>query len=112
VLGAAGLGDIGALFPDTDAANAGRDSIEMLALAASRLRDAGWRVNQVDVTVVAEQPRIMPHRAAMCERVAQALDCDAADVSIKGKTNEGMGWVGRREGIACMAVATVIPAGD
>lgn len=111
VLGAAGLGDIGALFPDDDPANAGRDSIAMLAAAVGHLEAAGWRVNQVDVTVVAEQPRIMPHRDAMRGRIAQALGIAPADVSIKGKTNEGMGWVGRREGLACMAVATVVPLG-
>jgi 2-C-methyl-D-erythritol 2,4-cyclodiphosphate synthase len=109
ILGAAGLGDIGALFPDTDAANAGRDSVEMLSAAVGRLRAHGLGVHQVDVTVVAEQPRISQHREAMRSRLAAALEVDALDVSIKGKTNEGMGWVGRREGIACMAVATVVP---
>jgi 2-C-methyl-D-erythritol 2,4-cyclodiphosphate synthase len=81
----------------------------MLAAAVERLRGGGWRVNQVDVTVVAEQPRIMPHRDAMRDRIAGVLGVGQADVSIKGKTNEGMGWVGRSEGIACMAVATVVP---
>lgn len=109
VLGAAALGDIGALFPDTDPANAGRDSVQMLEAAVARLRTAGWTVNQVDVTVIAEQPRIGPHRDAMRERLAAALRVHVTDVSIKGKSNEGMGWIGRREGLACMATATVVP---
>jgi 2-C-methyl-D-erythritol 2,4-cyclodiphosphate synthase len=108
VLGAAALGDIGAMFSDTDDANAGRDSIEMLALAVARLHAVGWRVGQVDVVVIAETPKIAPHRTAMCERIAMALGVSAVDVSIKGKTNEGMGFVGRGEGIACMATATIV----
>ena len=108
VLGAAALGDIGAMFADTDAANAGRDSIEMLGLAVKRLHDAGWRVGQIDVVVIAETPKIAPHREAMRARIAGALAVDPADVSIKGKTNERMGFVGRGEGIACMATATIV----
>jgi 2-C-methyl-D-erythritol 2,4-cyclodiphosphate synthase len=107
VLGAAGLGDIGSLFPDTDPANAGRDSIEMLILAAGHVEAAGWRVGQVDVVVITETPRIAPHRAAMRQRIAGALRCASQDVSIKGKTNEGMGFVGRGEGLACLATATL-----
>jgi 2-C-methyl-D-erythritol 2,4-cyclodiphosphate synthase len=111
VLGAAGAGDIGEMFADTDPANAGRDSIEMLARAVSRVRDRGWVVEHVDVTVVAERPKIMPHREAMRARLAGALGVDGERVSVKGKTNEGMGWVGRGEGLACMAVATLRAAG-
>ena len=107
VLGAAGLGDIGEQFPDTAAANAGRDSIEMLALALARVADAGWAVAQVDVAVVAEQVKIAPHRAAMRARLAATLGVTPADVSVKGKTNERMGWIGRGEGIAVIAVATL-----
>jgi len=107
VLGAAAAGDIGEMFADTDPANRGRDSIEMLTAAVARVRDRGWRVAQVDVTVIAERPKLMPHRAAMAERLAAALGVGAADVAVKGKTNEGMGWVGRGEGIAAMAVAQV-----
>ena len=110
VLGAAGLGDIGTLFPDTDAANAGRDSIEMLILAVGHVEAAGWRVGQIDVVVVTETPRIAPHRAAMRERIAGALRCAVDDVSLKGKTNEGMGFVGRGEGLACLATATLYRA--
>jgi 2-C-methyl-D-erythritol 2,4-cyclodiphosphate synthase len=108
ILGAAGAGDIGEMFSDRDPANKGKDSIEMLAAAVARVRASGWRVQQVDVTVVTEQPRIAPYRAAMRDRLASALQIDQAAVSIKGKTNEGMGWIGRGEGLACMAVATII----
>jgi 2-C-methyl-D-erythritol 2,4-cyclodiphosphate synthase len=110
VLGAAGLGDIGTLFPDTDPANAGRDSIEMLILAVGHVEAAGWRVGQIDVIVVTETPRIAPHRAAMRERIAGALRFAVEDVSLKGKTNEGMGFVGRGEGLACLATATLYRA--
>jgi 2-C-methyl-D-erythritol 2,4-cyclodiphosphate synthase len=109
ILGAAAAGDIGEMFSDKDPANAGRDSIEMLRAAVSRLADRGWCVHQVDVTVVAESPRIAAHRDAMRDRLAGALAVGRDAVSIKGKTNEGMGWIGRGEGIACIAVATVIP---
>jgi 2-C-methyl-D-erythritol 2,4-cyclodiphosphate synthase len=97
------------MFADTDPANAGRDSIEMLRAAVARIRAAGWRVQQVDAAVVAERPRIANHRDAMRERLADALGVDRSAVSIKGKTNEGMGWIGREEGLACVAVATVVP---
>jgi 2-C-methyl-D-erythritol 2,4-cyclodiphosphate synthase len=109
-LGAAALGDIGEMFSDKDSDNAGRDSIEMLGLAVARLHAAGWRVGQLDVVVIAETPKISRHRGAMCARIAGATGIDAADVSIKGKTNEGMGFVGRGEGIACIATATIVRA--
>src|SRR5215204_5208642 len=110
ILGAAGLGDIGTMFPDSDPANAGRDSIEMLILAVGHVEAAGWRVGHVDVVVITETPRISPHRAAMRERIAGALRCAAEDIGIKGKTNEGMGFVGRGEGLACLATATLYRA--
>ena len=108
VLGAAGAGDIGELFPDNDPANKNRNSLEMLAVAVRRVGDAGWRVEQVDVTVIAEVPRLAPHRLAMQEALALALHLPAASVSVKGKTNEGMGFVGRGEGVACIAVAMLV----
>ncbi len=108
ILGAVALGDIGTMFADSDPANAGRDSIEMLRLATARLRAAGWRVRQLDVVVIAETPKIAPHRDAMRDRIAGAVGLERSDVSLKGKTNEGMGFVGRGEGIACMATATVV----
>lgn len=107
ILGGAGVGDIGEMFPDTDAANAGRDSIEMLRLAVARVGAAGWVPSQADITVIAETPKIGPHRPAMREKLAQALGINAADVMVKGKTNEGLGFIGRGEGIACIAVATL-----
>ena len=110
LLGAAGLGDIGTLFPHTDPVNAGRDSIEMLILAVGHVEAAGWRVGQVDVVVITETPRIARYRPAMRERIAGAVRCAAEDVSLKGKTNEGMGFVGRGEGLACLATATLYRA--
>ena len=108
ILGAAAAGDIGEMFSDRDPANRGRDSMEMLRLAVNRVRALGWRVANADVSVVTEQPRIAPHRDAMRGALATALDLDTTDVSVKGKTNEGMGWIGRGEGLACMAVVTLV----
>ena len=107
VLGAAAAGDIGEMFADSDPANRGRDSMEMLRLAVERVRHRGWVVAHVAVTVIAERPRIAAHRDAMRAVLARALALDDASVSLKGKTNEGMGWVGRGEGLACIAVATL-----
>jgi 2-C-methyl-D-erythritol 2,4-cyclodiphosphate synthase len=109
ILGAIGAGDIGVLFSDRDPANRGRDSLEMLAVAVGRARSAGFRVSQVDVAVVAESPRLAPHREAMQAALARVLCVAPSAVSLKGKTNEGMGWIGRGEGIACFAVATLVP---
>ena len=111
ILGAAAAGDIGEMFSDRDPANKGKDSIEMLRAAVARIAERGWRVQQVDVAIVAEKPSVSSHRELMKFRLAQALGIQAEDVSVKGKTNEGMGWIGRAEGIACIAVATIIPAG-
>ena len=110
VLGAAALGDIGEMFSDKDPANKGRNSIEMLTAAVARVRSAGWQVQQVDVAIVAEAPRIAEHRSAMAQALAGALGVAPAAISIKGKSNEGMGWIGRGEGIACLAVATLTSA--
>ena len=107
VLGAAGAGDIGEMFPDRDPANRGRDSIEMLRAAVARVATLGWSIANADVSVIAERPRIAAHRDAMRAVLAGALGVAAADVSVKGKTNEGMGWVGRAEGLACIAVVTL-----
>jgi 2-C-methyl-D-erythritol 2,4-cyclodiphosphate synthase len=111
ILGAAAAGDIGEMFADTDPANRGRDSIAMLRAAVARVHERGWRVQQADVTVIAERPKIGPHRAAMREILAGALGVAADAVSVKGKTNEGMGWIGRGEGLACIAVATIVSGG-
>jgi 2-C-methyl-D-erythritol 2,4-cyclodiphosphate synthase len=110
ILGGAALGDIGEMFPDTEPGNRGRDSLEMLSLAAKHVRSHGWQVAQVDVTVVAERPKLSPHRDAMRSALAGALGVTPSAVSVKGKTNEGLGWIGRGEGLACFAVATLLPA--
>ena len=107
LLGAAAAGDIGEMFSDRDPANKDRDSLEMLRAAVDRLRSLGFEPQQIDVTVVAERPRIGSHRNAMRAALAHTLGVATEAVSIKGKTNEGMGWIGRGEGLACMAVATV-----
>lgn len=107
VLGAAAAGDVGSHFPPTDDAWRGADSIGLLERAIAVLRSRGWRVANVDVTVVCETPKIRPHADAMRARLAPVLGVGVEDVSIKGKTNEGMGWIGRGEGIAVHAVALI-----
>lgn len=107
ILGAACEGDIGELFPDTDPANKGRDSMEMLRLAVERIESKGFLVANADITVVTENPRIGPYRAEMRDVIARALHVSTGAVSVKGKTNEGMGWIGRGEGLACIAVASL-----
>lgn len=112
LLGAAGLGDIGAHFPPDDPRWQDADSVELLRRVVGLLAEHGLTPGNVDVTVVCETPRLGPHRDAMRARLADALGLDAARVSVKGKSNEGMGWVGRGEGIAAMAVALVVATGD
>ena len=107
ILGACGEGDIGTLFPDTDPANADRDSIEMLKVAVGRAAGRGFTIVNEDVTVIAEKPRLAPYRDAI---VAVLELATGGAVSVKGKTNEGMGWIGRGEGLACIAVATLVPS--
>jgi len=108
VLGAAAAGDIGEMFSDQDPANRGRDSIDMLRRAVARVHALGWSVANADVTVIAERPKIGPHRDAMRAVLAEALGVAVAEVSVKGKTNEGMGWIGRGEGLGCVAVASLV----
>ncbi|HEY8175396.1 MAG TPA: 2-C-methyl-D-erythritol 2,4-cyclodiphosphate synthase [Gemmatimonadaceae bacterium] len=110
ILGAAGLGDIGDMFSDRDPNNAGRDSVGMLAAAVERVSKSGYHVSQADVTIVAESPRLTDYKDAMKRRLAPVLGIDVALLSVKAKTNEGLGWIGRGEGIACVAVATLAPA--
>jgi 2-C-methyl-D-erythritol 2,4-cyclodiphosphate synthase len=107
VLGAAALGDIGRHFPDTDPRYENADSIELLREAVARLASEGWRVGNVDATVICEEPRIAPYAGEMAERLGGALGIDAGRVSVKGTTNEGLGFLGRGEGIAALAVAMV-----
>ena len=107
LLGAAGLEDIGHYFPDTDPAYAGADSMGLLAAVVTLLDDRGWRTVNIDAVVVCEEPRIAPHRGAMRARLAEALGVGVEAVGLRGTTTEGMGFTGRREGIAAQAVALV-----
>lgn len=108
LLGAAGLGDIGQHFPDTDPAWAGADSIELLAEATRMVREAGWVPGNVDVSLVADAPRIAPHRDEMQAFLTAAV---GAPVTVTGRRSEGLGAIGRAEGVACWAVALVTRAG-
>lgn len=107
LLGAASLGDIGILFPNTDNAYKNISSLRLLAVVAERLRETGWQIVNIDATVVAEAPKLMPHRAAMQQAMADCLGLTPARISVKATTSEKMGFVGRREGMACWAVATL-----
>jgi 2-C-methyl-D-erythritol 2,4-cyclodiphosphate synthase len=104
ILGAAAMGDIGQHFPDTDSAFKDADSIGLLREAVARVSAAGWRVEFVDATVMLERPKLAPHRAAIMAVLSEAV---GADVHVKATTGERMGFVGREEGVAAMAVATL-----
>jgi 2-C-methyl-D-erythritol 2,4-cyclodiphosphate synthase len=104
LLGAAGMGDIGTLFPDTDAEWKDADSIALLRDVVARVRAAGWEIGHVDATVMLESPKLAPHREAIAAALGAALD---ASVNVKATTGERMGFVGRGEGVAAMAVATL-----
>jgi 2-C-methyl-D-erythritol 2,4-cyclodiphosphate synthase len=108
ILGAAGLGDIGRHFPDTDAAFKGADSRVLLREAMRRVREAGWEVVNVDATIVAQAPKISPHAGAMVANIAADLGIEPGCVNIKGKTSEQLGFTGRQEGIATQAVALLM----
>ena len=107
LLGAAALGDIGKLFPDSDPAYEGADSLALLAAVGERLRDAGYQVVNVDATVVAQAPRLSPHIDAMRANIAAALGADTSCVSVKATTEEHLGFTGSGEGIAAHAVALI-----
>ena len=107
ILGAAALGDIGAHFPPSDPRWKDADSIGLLRAAVELLEKHRFRVVNVDVTVICEAPKLAPHVQAMRSRLADALKVGVERVSVKGKTNEGMGWIGRGEGIAAIAVAMI-----
>lgn len=109
ILGAAGAGDVGSHFPPSDQTWKDADSMVLLRKAGGILRQTGWEVVNVDVTVVCETPKIRPHATAMRERLADVLGVSVDRLSIKGKTNEGMGWIGRGEGLAVHAVALIAP---
>lgn len=104
LLGAAALGDIGRLFPDTDPAYKGISSVLLLETVAARIREAGYEVGNVDATVIAQKPKLAPHIPAMREIVARALGLDLDQINIKATTEEHLGFSGREEGIAAHAV--------
>lgn len=110
LLGAAGLDDIGVRFPDTDGAYEDADSIALLRDVVATLAEAGLKIVHVDTTVLMERPKVGPQRAAIRARLAAALGLEAASVNVKASSGEGMGFVGRLEGVAALAVATVIAA--
>lgn len=105
LLGAAGLGDIGRHFPDTDERYRGADSRELLRVTRAMLSNAGWRIVNVDSTINAQCPKMAPHIPAMIVRIAADLQLDECAVNVKAKTAEHLGFVGREEGISCEAVA-------
>ena len=110
LLGAAALGDIGQHFPDTDPRYQQADSRDLLRQVVMLVQERQWLVNNVDVTVVAQRPRLAPHVEGMCKVIAKDLQLDRAAVNVKATTTEGLGYVGREEGIACHAVVVLTTA--
>jgi 2-C-methyl-D-erythritol 2,4-cyclodiphosphate synthase len=107
LLGAAGLGDIGEHFPDSDERWRGADSMTLLAQVVATIRDGGMTIVNVDCTLVMEAPKLGSHRAAIRESLAAVLECDPQRVNVKASTGEGIGFVGRGEGVAALAVASL-----
>ena len=105
ILGAAALGDIGKLFPDTDPEYSGADSIMLLKEVVKRAAEAGYYVENIDATVIAQAPKLMPHIAEMRKNIAEAAGVDVGRISVKATTEEGLGFTGSGEGIAASAVA-------
>ena len=108
LLGAAALGDIGKLFPDTDERYRGCSSLWLLEQVGEALRQAGYRVGNIDATIVAQRPKLAPHLAAMRENIARTLGIPAGDVSVKATTEEHLGFTGKEEGIAAQAVCLIL----
>ena len=108
LLGAAALGDIGKLFPDTDERYRGCSSLWLLEQVGEALWQAGYRVGNIDATIVAQRPKLAPHLAAMRENIAHTLGIPAGDVSVKATTEEHLGFTGREEGIAAQAVCLIL----
>lgn len=109
LLGAIGLGDIGQHYPDTDPRWSDADSMQILGDVVEKVRAAGWEVGNVDCSVVCERPKLAPQRDAMCARLGEVV---GAPVSVKGRRAEGLGAIGRVEGVACWAVALVVAASE
>lgn len=109
LLGAAGLGDIGEHFPDTDAQYKGVDSRSLLRQVVAELKQAGWCLGNADITLVAQAPKLSPHKSSMRDNLASDLGCTRSQINIKATTTEGLGYAGRREGIACHAVVLLTP---
>jgi 2-C-methyl-D-erythritol 2,4-cyclodiphosphate synthase len=107
ILGAAGLGDIGRHFPDTDSRFKGADSRVLLREAAKRVQESGYLIGNIDATIIAQAPKMAPHIASMAANIAADLDIAAGQVNVKAKTNERLGYLGREEGIAAEAVALI-----
>lgn len=112
LLGAAGLGDIGQHFPDTDKRYEDADSMQLLAISLEAISEQNLRLLNVDCTVIMERPKLSPHRDAIRQRLAGALALPLARVNVKATTGEGMGFVGRGEGVAALAIAGLQPVGD
>jgi 2-C-methyl-D-erythritol 2,4-cyclodiphosphate synthase len=112
LLGAAALGDIGELFPNTDPANRGRDSAEMLAAAWDAVQQVGWKIANLDCIVFVEQPKMSPHKPAIRARLADLLDIAPEQVGVKAKTGEGLDAVGRQEAIQAQAVVLLVATAD
>ncbi len=110
ILGAAGLGDIGQMFPDTDPAFHGADSRVLLAAAYRRVQAAGWQIANVDSTVIAQAPKLSPHIESIRHSIAQTLDVPVGSVNVKAKTNEKLGYLGRQEAMEAQAICLLVSA--
>ena len=104
LLGAAGLGDIGKHFPDTDPQYKGADSLKLLEVVAQRVKEAGYRVSNIDVTMIAQRPKLRPHIPQMEENIARAVGVDVSRINVKATTEEKLGFTGSEEGMSCHAV--------
>ena len=109
LLGAAALGDVGQMFPDTDPINRGRDSADMLLGARQAIEAVGWKIGNIDCIVFAQRPRLLPHRQAMRARLAEILDIVPEQIGLKGKTGEHTGPIGKEEVIEAQCVALLVP---
>ncbi|MBQ6712087.1 MAG: 2-C-methyl-D-erythritol 2,4-cyclodiphosphate synthase [Clostridia bacterium] len=107
LFGAAALGDIGSHFPDTDPRYKGADSLKLLEACGKELREQGWRISNIDSTIVAQRPKLLPHVPQMRENIARVLGLEVSQVSVKGKTEEGLGFTGTGEGMAVHAVCLI-----